>query len=79
MDAGVTMDRRSFQLRSAAALLALLLAFAIGAISGYAAKSMTTRAAAPAQPAATCPPGTHLEVWYTAGAWGCVSNPPAVP
>ena len=74
MDARLTLDTQSRSVRSVAALLVLLLAFAIGATSGYALKAMTSRAAAPVRAAAICPAGTHVAVWYTAGSWGCVSN-----
>jgi len=52
----------------------LLFAFALGAVSGYAAKTVTTPAAPVAQHAAACPQGTHAVVWYTAKTWACASN-----
>jgi hypothetical protein len=74
MDASVALHRRSFSFRSMAALLALLLAFATGGISGYAVRAMTTGAYVQAQPSPACPLGTHVEVWYSAGSWGCVRD-----
>ncbi|GEM_PF-4955797 len=63
-------------MRNTIVLLAgLLLAFAIGAVSGYAAKTVTTTpAAAVSRQATACPQGTHAVVWYTAKTWACVSN-----
>ena len=63
-------------MRTTIVLLAgLLLAFAVGAVSGYAAKTVTTApAAAVTHQSAACPQGTHAVVWYTAKTWACVSN-----
>jgi len=62
-------------MRTTIVLLAgLLLAFAVGAVSGYAAKTVTTPAAAVSRQATACPHGTHAVVWYTAKTWACVSN-----
>jgi len=52
----------------------LLASFVLGAASGYAAKALNTPAPTASHAAAVCPRGTHVEVWYTAGAWACVSN-----
>jgi hypothetical protein len=54
-------------------VLALVIAFAVGAAGGYAVRGVTTQvAAAPRQAASDCPSGTHAVVWYTARAWACV-------
>lgn len=60
-----------------ALVFAIVLAFVVGAASGYAARFVTTPAAAAAQghsTAAACPSGTHAVVWYTAKTWSCLSN-----
>jgi hypothetical protein len=60
-----------------ALVAAIVLAFVLGAAGGYAARSVSTPAAAAAQihaGAATCPSGMHAVVWYTAKTWSCVSD-----
>lgn len=52
-------------------IVGVLLAFFIGAGSGYAAKSITSPTSAANPAVAACPQGTHAEVWYTARAWAC--------
>ncbi|HEX2645975.1 MAG TPA: hypothetical protein VHO95_01995 [Candidatus Dormibacteraeota bacterium] len=52
----------------------LLAAFVLGAASGYAAKALNAPPPTATHAAAVCPQGTHAAVWYSAGAWGCVSN-----
>jgi hypothetical protein len=56
---------------SVALFVGLLVAFLIGAGSGYAAKSVTSPAPGARPAVAACPQGTHAEVWYTAKTWAC--------
>lgn len=79
MQTSVTLDRARF---SATPLLlaAFLLVFAIGIASGFVVRALSAPAAASTQRAAVqrvsqpCPSGSHVVVWYSANAWGCVSD-----
>ena len=53
---------------------ALLLAFALGAIGGYAVKAISINSVSPTHAAAACPQGMHAVVWYTARAWTCQND-----
>ena len=75
MQPSVALRRPSFSLSTVIALVALLLAFAVGAASGYAVKAVSTPRAAAAVTSAICPAGTHVAVWYSAKSWSCLSNP----
>lgn len=55
-------------------IFGLLVAFSIGAGSGYAARSVTSPTPAARPPVAACPQGTHPEIWYTARTWACVAG-----
>jgi hypothetical protein len=57
-------------------VLAIVVAFAAGATSGYAARAVTAPVvrAATTHSSAACPPGSHPAVWYTARTWSCVPN-----
>ena len=72
MDASMALRRRDWTIPIAWWLAALAAAFALGIVSGFAAKS----ASAPAQSGATslCQVGTHPVVWYSAYTWSCVAD-----
>ena len=56
-------------------VFAIVVAFAAGATSGYAARTVTAPVAAAAtHSAAACPQGSHAAVWYSARTWACVSD-----
>jgi hypothetical protein len=61
-------------------LAAFLLVFALGSASGFVIRALTTPTAASDQPKAVvrvtelCPSGSHVVVWYSVQAWGCVSD-----
>jgi hypothetical protein len=61
-------------------LAAFLLVFALGSVSGFVVRALTTPTAASNQRVAVlrvtepCPLGSHVIVWYSVEAWGCVSN-----
>ena len=60
--------------------VAFLLVFALGSASGFVVRAtiapsvVSTPRVAKAPLAAPCPSGSHVVVWYTAHAWGCVSD-----
>ena len=54
-------------------IAAVVFAFAVGALGGYAARSMAASPTAAASRQA-CPPGAHPVVWYTAKSWSCLSD-----
>jgi hypothetical protein len=61
-------------------LVVFLLVFALGSASGFVVRAMSTPTAASTQRVAVvrvtepCPSGSHAVVWYSAGAWGCISD-----
>jgi hypothetical protein len=61
-------------------LLAAFLIFALGSASGFVVRAVSSPTAAATQRVAVvrvtepCPSGSHVVVWYSAEAWGCVSN-----
>ena len=55
-------------------VLGLIVAFAVGSASGYAARVVVSPAAQTGHSAAACPAGSHPVVWYTAQTWECVSD-----
>lgn len=62
----------------------VIAAFAVGSAGGYTVRAVSTPIAASAQRVAVvritapCPSGSHVVIWYTAEAWGCVSDAQAV-
>jgi hypothetical protein len=71
-------DRRSVVLVPAF----LLAMFVLGGASGYVVRAFSVPIAASTprvavdRPIAPCPSGSHVVVWYTGHAWGCVSDAP---
>ncbi len=61
-------------MRKAFFVLGLIVAFALGSASGYAARTVASPAPQAAHSAAACPAGSHPVVWYTAKTWSCVSD-----
>lgn len=57
-----------------ALVVAVVLAFVVGAVSGYAARSLNPSGTLSSAHAAVCPSGSHAVVWYTAKTWSCVGN-----
>lgn len=61
-------------------LAAFLLVFALGVAGGFAARVVSaptvssTQRVAIVRVAEPCPSGSHVVVWYSAQAWGCVSD-----
>jgi len=74
MESAHTFRRSSFTAGTVAMFAALLLAFALGAIGGYAIKAISITSVSPTHAAAACPQGMHAVVWYTAKAWTCQSD-----
>jgi hypothetical protein len=65
-------------MRTTVAFVFAAFVFAIGALGGYAVRAVTTPVVAAAKPAVSaCPAGSHVAVWYSARAWGCVSDQPS--
>ena len=52
----------------------LIVAFALGTATGYAARTINSPAAPTGHLSAACPQGTHAVVWYTARTWECAAN-----
>jgi len=74
MQSTQTFRRPSLPASTIVMFAALLVAFALGAIGGYAVKAISIASASPTHAAAACPQGMHAVVWYTAGAWTCQSD-----
>lgn len=74
MQASAILHRPLSSVTTIGVLIALLLAFALGAVSGYMAKAISAPRAAAAVTAAVCPAGTHVAVWYSTKTWGCISD-----
>ena len=61
-------------------LIALTAVFFLGGAGGYVVRglgsptSVLVQSAAGSRPAAICPAGMHVVVWYTARTWACVSD-----
>jgi hypothetical protein len=61
-------------------LAAFLFVFALGSVSGFVVRAVSAPGGASSQQVATvrvtapCPSGSHVVVWYSANAWGCVSD-----
>jgi hypothetical protein len=61
-------------------LVASLLVFALGSASGFVLRAVSAPTAASTQLVAVvrvtepCPSGRHAVVWYSAKAWGCVTD-----
>jgi len=61
-------------------LAAFLLVFALGSAGGFVVRALSASTAASTQRVAVvrvtepCPSDSHAVVWYTAEAWGCVSD-----
>lgn len=55
---------------------AVVLAFVVGATSGYAVRGLSNASltAASAPVTSACPSGMHAMVWYSARTWSCVSD-----
>jgi hypothetical protein len=55
-------------------LFGLVLAFALGTATGYAARTAGSSSAPATRAAASpCPQGQHPVVWYTVHSWACES------
>ena len=52
----------------------LIVAFALGTATGYAARTVNSPAALAGHVSVACPQGTHAVVWYTARTWECAPN-----
>ena len=80
MNTSLTLQRARFP-ATRRLLIAFLLVFALGNASGFVVRSASAPAAtsnhgaAVAQATAPCPSGSRVVVWYSAKAWGCVSDP----
>jgi hypothetical protein len=76
----VVVQKPSLSIGALPLLVALLAVFFLGGAGGYLVRGLGTPPAAFAQPAADsrpaaiCPAGTHVVVWYTARTWACVSD-----
>lgn len=79
MQTSVTLDRPRFP-ATPWLLAAFLLVFAVGIASGFVVRALSAPAAASTQRPAVvhvselCPSGSRVVVWYSAKAWGCVSD-----
>ena len=74
MDSAQTLRRPALPVTTPVIYGAVLMAFILGGLGGYAAKAITTSTAAPTHAAAPCPQGMHPVVWYTAKTWDCSSD-----
>jgi hypothetical protein len=79
MHTSVNLDRARFP-APPWLLAAFLLVFAAGIASGFVVRALSAPTAASTQQAAVervselCPSGSHVVVWYSAKAWGCLSD-----
>ena len=53
---------------------AMVGAFVLGAMGGYAARTPVAPSAAARISTSPCPAGMHVVVYYTAHTWGCVDD-----
>lgn len=74
MQSAQTFRRPSLTASTVAMFVALLVAFILGGLGGYAVKAITTTSVATSRAAAACPQGMHPVVWYTARTWSCQSD-----
>jgi len=83
MQTGVTLRRARFP-ETPWLLAVFLLVFALGGASGFVVRAVSVPTAASTERVALvhvtepCPSGSHAVVWYTAKAWGCMSDQDAV-
>lgn len=80
MQTGVAIRKLSFPVPLLSLLIALVMAFALGGVSGYLVKTFAAAAGETRQhqvvsaAQALCPVGSHLVVWYTARVLTCVGG-----
>jgi hypothetical protein len=70
----VVVQKPSLSIGALPLLIALLAVFFLGGAGGFLVRGIGAPAAASIQPAAMCPVGMHVAVWYTARTWACVSD-----
>jgi hypothetical protein len=79
MQTSLTLNRARFP-ETRSLWVVFLLVFALGSASGFVLRAVSAPAAASTQRVAVvrvtepCPSGSHVVVWYSAKAWGCVSD-----
>jgi hypothetical protein len=79
MQTSVTLNRARFP-ETAWLLAAFLFVFVLGSASGFVVRAVSAPTGASAQRVSVvrvtepCPSGSHVVVWYSAGAWACVSD-----
>jgi hypothetical protein len=79
----VVLPKPPFPIPVLSALIALVMVFALGGVSGYLVKALVTPSGETRQHAvvsaaqALCPSGSHLVVWYTARVLTCVGGVPS--
>lgn len=61
-------------MRKVLVVFGLIVAFALGTASGYAARTVNSPGAPAGPIRAACPQSTHAVVWYTARTWQCAPN-----
>ena len=74
MQSAQAVRRPSLPATTIAMFAALLMAFVLGGIGGYAVKAITAPASVASRAAAACPTGMHAVVWYTAKTWACQAD-----
>jgi len=74
MQSAQAVRRPSLPATTIAMFAALLMAFVLGGIGGYAVKAITAPAVGSTRATAACPQGMHAVVWYTAKTWTCQSD-----
>lgn len=81
MNSSVAIPRPPYAIGPIAVLVALIVVFAFGAVSGYLVRP-SSPAAPPTRATQTsltaCPNGAHVAVFYTARTWGCVAGQSAL-
>jgi len=79
LQTSVTLDRPRFP-ATTWLLAAFLFVFLVGIASGFVVRALSAPAAASTQRSAVvrvselCRADSHVVVWYSAKAWGCVSD-----
>ena len=71
MQSAQVMRRPTLSATTIVMVAALLLAFVLGGLGGYAVKAVSSPSSVAARAAAACPTGMHAVVWYTGKTWTC--------
>jgi hypothetical protein len=74
MQSAQSLRRTSLPGTTIAMLAALLTAFVLGGLGGYAVKAITAPTVGSTHATAACPQGMHAVVWYSAKTWTCQSD-----